>query len=98
MLWHLRYFWSTFFFFYGLQALCQELEAKFYEGTFNWDTVKQHDAASLLKFFIRELPLPLLTVEYMKAFHSVQCEMMFNLIFCFNMRYDSPTAEDFIVP
>lgn len=61
-----------------LQALCLELEAKFYEGTFNWNTVKQHDAASLLKFFIRELPLPLLTVEYMKAFHSVQCEMMFN--------------------
>ncbi|CAI9544165.1 unnamed protein product [Staurois parvus] len=55
-----------------VKALCQELEAKFYEGTFNWDTVKQHDAASLLKFFIRELPLPLLTVEYMKAFHSVQ--------------------------
>ncbi|XP_075453405.1 rho GTPase-activating protein 18 isoform X2 [Ascaphus truei] len=55
-----------------IKALCQELEAKFYEGTFNWDTVKQHDAASLLKFFIRELPLPLLSVEYMKAFHSVQ--------------------------
>ncbi|XP_077343015.1 rho GTPase-activating protein 18 isoform X2 [Lithobates pipiens] len=55
-----------------VKALCQELEATFYEGTFNWDTVKQHDAASLLKFFIRELPLPLLTVEYMKAFHSVQ--------------------------
>ncbi|XP_053566668.1 rho GTPase-activating protein 18 isoform X3 [Bombina bombina] len=55
-----------------IKAQCQELEAKFYEGTFNWDTVKQHDAASLLKFFIRELPLPLLTVEYLKAFHSVQ--------------------------
>ncbi|CAH2249659.1 rho GTPase-activating 18 isoform X1 [Pelobates cultripes] len=55
-----------------IKVLCQELEAKFYEGTFNWDTVKQNDAASLLKYFIRELPLPLLTVEYMKAFHSVQ--------------------------
>ncbi|KAM9316670.1 rho GTPase-activating protein 18 [Gastrophryne carolinensis] len=55
-----------------VKALSQELEAKFYEGTFNWDSVKQHDAASLLKLFIRELPLPLLTVEYMKAFHSVQ--------------------------
>ncbi|XP_018424447.1 PREDICTED: rho GTPase-activating protein 18, partial [Nanorana parkeri] len=55
-----------------VKAVCQELEAKFYEGTFNWDTVKHHDAASLLKFLIRELPLPLLTVEYMKAFHSVQ--------------------------
>ncbi|XP_077145499.1 rho GTPase-activating protein 18 isoform X2 [Ranitomeya variabilis] len=55
-----------------IKSLCLELETKFNEGTFNWDTVKQHDAASLLKFFIRELPLPLLTVEYMKAFHSVQ--------------------------
>ncbi|XP_053314960.1 rho GTPase-activating protein 18 isoform X2 [Spea bombifrons] len=55
-----------------IKVLCQELDAKFYDGTFNWDTVKQHDAASLLKFFIRELPLPLLTVEYLKAFHSVQ--------------------------
>ncbi|KAM3931281.1 rho GTPase-activating protein 18 [Leptodactylus fuscus] len=55
-----------------IKSLCTELEAKFYDGSFNWDTVKQHDAASLLKYFIRELPLPLLTVEYMKAFHSVQ--------------------------
>ncbi|KAG9493522.1 rho GTPase-activating protein 18 [Eleutherodactylus coqui] len=55
-----------------IKSLCMELEAKFYEGTYNWDTVKQHDAASLLKLFIRELPLPLLTVEYVKAFHSVQ--------------------------
>ncbi|XP_071997655.1 rho GTPase-activating protein 18 isoform X1 [Engystomops pustulosus] len=55
-----------------IKSLCMELEGKFNEGTFNWDTVKQHDAASLLKYFIRELPLPLLTVEYMKAFHSVQ--------------------------
>ncbi|XP_075059159.1 rho GTPase-activating protein 18 isoform X1 [Mixophyes fleayi] len=55
-----------------INFICKELESKFYEGTFDWDTVKQHDAASLLKFFIRELPLPLLTIEYMKAFHSVQ--------------------------
>ena len=54
------------------QNLCQELEAKFYEGTFNWESVKQHDAASLLKLFIRELPQPLLTVEYLKAFQDVQ--------------------------
>ncbi|XP_070232753.1 rho GTPase-activating protein 18 isoform X3 [Bos mutus] len=52
--------------------LCQELEAKFYEGTFNWESVKQHDAASLLKLFIRELPQPLLSVEYLKAFQAVQ--------------------------
>ncbi|XP_063078294.1 rho GTPase-activating protein 18 [Engraulis encrasicolus] len=54
-----------------VKALCQELEARFYEGTFPWETLKQHDAASILKFFIRELPHPLLTVEYLSAFISV---------------------------
>ncbi|KAH0622299.1 hypothetical protein JD844_024479 [Phrynosoma platyrhinos] len=55
-----------------VKNLCQELEAKFYDGTFIWENVKQHDAASLLKLFIRELPQPLLTVEYLKAFQDVQ--------------------------
>uniref|UniRef100_A0A8C6RN69 Rho GTPase-activating protein 18 n=2 Tax=Nannospalax galili TaxID=1026970 RepID=A0A8C6RN69_NANGA len=55
-----------------IKNLCQELEAKFYEGTFNWESVKQHDAASLLKLFLRELPHPLLSVEYLKAFQAVQ--------------------------
>ncbi|XP_007484607.2 rho GTPase-activating protein 18 isoform X1 [Monodelphis domestica] len=55
-----------------IKNLCQELEAKFYEGTFNWESVKQHDAASLLKLFIRELPQPLLSLEYLKAFQAVQ--------------------------
>ncbi|KAM4865905.1 rho GTPase-activating protein 18 isoform 1-T1 [Thomomys bottae] len=55
-----------------IKNLCQELEAKFYEGTFNWESVKQHDAASLLKLFIRELPQPLLSIEYLKAFQVVQ--------------------------
>lgn len=55
-----------------IKNLCQELEAKFYEGTFNWESVKQHDAASLLKYFIRELPQPLLSVQYLRAFQTVQ--------------------------
>ncbi|XP_076127742.1 rho GTPase-activating protein 18 [Alosa pseudoharengus] len=54
-----------------VKALCQELEAKFYEDTFRWETLKQHDAASMLKFFIRELPHPLITVEYLNAFIAV---------------------------
>lgn len=56
----------------AFQSLYQELEAKFYERTFNWENVKQHDTASLLKLFIRELPQPLLSVEYLKAFQDVQ--------------------------
>ncbi|KAM5324920.1 rho GTPase-activating protein 18 isoform 3-T4 [Glossophaga mutica] len=55
-----------------IKNLCQELEAKFYEGAFNWESVKQHDAASLLKLFIRELPQPLLSVEYLQAFQAIQ--------------------------
>lgn len=50
------------------QNLHQELEAKFYEDTFDWNQVRNNDAAGLLKMFIRELPSPLFTVEYLPAF------------------------------
>ncbi|KTG31066.1 hypothetical protein cypCar_00044794 [Cyprinus carpio] len=53
-----------------VKAVCHELEHKFYESMFPWESLKQHDAASLLKLFIRELPYPLLTVEYFNAFIS----------------------------
>lgn len=54
-----------------VKALCQELESSFYDGLFSWTQLKQHDAASLLKLFIRELPHPLLTTEYLNSFISV---------------------------
>ncbi|XP_078130707.1 rho GTPase-activating protein 18 isoform X3 [Sander vitreus] len=54
-----------------VKSLCQELESSFYDGIFPWQQLKQHDAASLLKLFIRELPHPLLTVEYLNAFIAV---------------------------
>ncbi|XP_029983855.1 rho GTPase-activating protein 18 isoform X2 [Sphaeramia orbicularis] len=54
-----------------VKSLCQELESSFYDGLFPWQQLKQHDAASLLKLFIRELPHPLLTVEYLSAFIAV---------------------------
>ncbi|XP_063758654.1 rho GTPase-activating protein 18 isoform X2 [Eleginops maclovinus] len=54
-----------------VKSLCQEFESSFYDGTFPWQQLKQHDAASLLKLFIRELPHPLLTVEYLHAFFAV---------------------------
>lgn len=54
-----------------VKALCQELESSFYDGLFSWAQLKQHDAASLLKLFIRELPHPLLTAEYLHTFISV---------------------------
>ncbi|KFP91032.1 Rho GTPase-activating protein 28, partial [Apaloderma vittatum] len=51
-----------------VKNLHQELEAKFYEDTFDWDQVRNNDAAGLLKMFIRELPSPLFTIEYLPAF------------------------------
>ncbi|MBN3287756.1 RHG18 protein, partial [Polyodon spathula] len=55
-----------------VKSLRQELEEKFYEDTFEWDLVRHNDAAGLLKMFIRELPYPLLTVEYLPAFIAVE--------------------------
>ncbi|XP_069778441.1 rho GTPase-activating protein 18-like isoform X2 [Narcine bancroftii] len=49
----------------------QELEAKFYDA-FDWEQVHHNDVACLLKTFIRELPYPLLTAEYLPAFVAVQ--------------------------
>lgn len=73
-----------------IQLLCQELESSFYDGMFPWQQLKQHDAASLLKLFIRELPHPLLTVEYLNTFLAVnsRCTVpsdcgMFCLVICF---------------
>ncbi|XP_069371660.1 rho GTPase-activating protein 18 isoform X3 [Paralichthys olivaceus] len=54
-----------------VKSLCQELESSCYDGMFPWQQLKQHDAASLLKLFIRELPHPLLTVEYLSTFIAV---------------------------
>ncbi|XP_062848146.1 rho GTPase-activating protein 28 isoform X2 [Trichomycterus rosablanca] len=55
-----------------VKHLRQELEAKFYDGSFDWDQVRQNDAAGLLKMFIRELPFPLLTHQHMPAFLAAQ--------------------------
>ncbi|XP_068919655.1 rho GTPase-activating protein 40 isoform X4 [Petaurus breviceps papuanus] len=55
-----------------IKSLEQKLEREFYAGLFNWDEVHQNDASGLLKRFIRELPTPLLTAEYLPAFTVVQ--------------------------
>nr|XP_021521486.1 rho GTPase-activating protein 40 [Aotus nancymaae] len=58
-----------------LTALCdgleQKLERDFYTGLFSWDEVHHNDASDLLKRFIRKLPTPLLTAEYLPAFAVV---------------------------
>ncbi|XP_075069429.1 rho GTPase-activating protein 28 isoform X2 [Mixophyes fleayi] len=51
-----------------VKSLREELESKFYDNTFDWKKVRSNDAAGLLKMFIRELPSPLFTMEYLPAF------------------------------
>uniref|UniRef100_A0A3Q2TFF6 Rho GTPase activating protein 40 n=1 Tax=Fundulus heteroclitus TaxID=8078 RepID=A0A3Q2TFF6_FUNHE len=55
-----------------IKLLQQNLEANFYSGHFSWDEVSPNDAAALLKKFIRELPDPLLTAEYLNTFSAVR--------------------------
>ncbi|XP_045689236.1 rho GTPase-activating protein 40 isoform X2 [Phyllostomus hastatus] len=54
-----------------VKGLEQKLERDFYTGLFSWDEVRHNDASDLLKRFIRELPAPLLTSEYLPAFTVV---------------------------
>ncbi|XP_012415060.2 rho GTPase-activating protein 40 [Trichechus manatus latirostris] len=54
-----------------IKGLEQKLERDFYAGLFRWDEVHHNDASDLLKRFIRELPAPLLTAEYLPAFAVV---------------------------
>ncbi|XP_043383025.1 rho GTPase-activating protein 40 isoform X6 [Chelonia mydas] len=55
-----------------IKSLGEKLESDFYTGLFRWDEVRQNDVSGLLKRFIRELPTPLLTAEYLPAFAAVQ--------------------------
>lgn len=56
-----------------VQQLRQDMEEKFYQGTFTWsDDLTPNDVAALLKQFLRELPSPLLTDEYIEAFAQVE--------------------------
>ncbi|XP_069508470.1 rho GTPase-activating protein 40 isoform X3 [Ambystoma mexicanum] len=55
-----------------IKGLQQKLESHFYAGLFSWEDVHQNDVVGLLKKFIRELPAPLLTTEYLSAFAAVQ--------------------------
>ncbi|XP_061544266.1 rho GTPase-activating protein 40 isoform X2 [Phycodurus eques] len=55
-----------------IKLLQQNLEANFYTGQIKWEEVSPNDAATLLKKFIRELPAPLLTTEYLNTFSAVR--------------------------
>ncbi|XP_034022000.1 rho GTPase-activating protein 40 isoform X2 [Thalassophryne amazonica] len=55
-----------------IKILQQKMESNFYSGEVSWDNVIPNDAAALLKKFIRELPAPLLTAEYLSIFSAVR--------------------------
>uniref|UniRef100_A0A8C6T4B8 Rho GTPase activating protein 40 n=1 Tax=Neogobius melanostomus TaxID=47308 RepID=A0A8C6T4B8_9GOBI len=55
-----------------IKVLQQSLDGTFYSGQFSWDDVSPNDAAALLKKFIRELPAPILTPEYLNTFSAVR--------------------------
>ncbi|XP_019617835.1 PREDICTED: rho GTPase-activating protein 18-like, partial [Branchiostoma belcheri] len=55
-----------------IKNLRKDIEERFNQGDFTWDRVRPNDVAALLKQFLRELPNPLLTYEYLSAFASVE--------------------------
>ena len=58
---------------FNFQTLRQELEEKFYQGSFVWGPdVTPNDVAALMKQFLRDLPVPLLTDEHIEAFAQVE--------------------------
>uniref|UniRef100_A0ABM0MFV6 Rho GTPase-activating protein 18-like n=1 Tax=Saccoglossus kowalevskii TaxID=10224 RepID=A0ABM0MFV6_SACKO len=57
-----------------MKVLRKELESQYSSGcsVFQFNNARSHDVAGLLKQFLRELPIPLLTLEYIQAFAMVE--------------------------
>ncbi|XP_059150010.1 rho GTPase-activating protein 18-like [Physella acuta] len=53
------------------RQLRQDIEDKFYQGLFTWGDAGVHDVAVVFKQFLRELPIPLLSSEYLDAFPHI---------------------------
>ena len=58
----------------NLQQLRDEIERDFYDGKFSFNDLRVNDAVGLLKQFLREMPTPILTFEYVNAFALVESE------------------------
>ncbi|KAK2179936.1 hypothetical protein NP493_466g05057 [Ridgeia piscesae] len=54
-----------------IKSIREEIEDRFNCGKFSWDDMRPNDIAGLFKQFLRELPIPLLTFEYIDAFAQV---------------------------
>ncbi|KAK6167614.1 hypothetical protein SNE40_021597 [Patella caerulea] len=55
-----------------VKQLRHDLNEKFYSGHFRWEEFLPHDAAAIMKQFLRELPVPLLTYDYLDAFPQIE--------------------------
>ncbi|CAH1797242.1 unnamed protein product [Owenia fusiformis] len=55
-----------------IKQLRQNFEDSFYSGHFSWDDIRPNDIAALLKQFLRELPVPLLTFDLLDAFAQIE--------------------------
>ncbi|KAK3780616.1 hypothetical protein RRG08_044841 [Elysia crispata] len=53
------------------KQLRHDLEEKFYQGLFSWGDCSPHDVATVMKQFLRELTVPLLSYEYLDAFPQI---------------------------
>ena len=62
------------------QEFRAEIKSKFRSGKFSWEDMNIHEATGLLKQLIRELPIPLMTLQHFMAFSLIEsryCQWMF---------------------
>ncbi|XP_022106871.1 rho GTPase-activating protein 18-like isoform X2 [Acanthaster planci] len=55
-----------------IKQLREEIETLFYEGKFKFEDLRVNDVVGLLKQFLRDLPTPILTLDYINAFAMVE--------------------------
>ncbi|XP_072175933.1 rho GTPase-activating protein 18-like [Diadema setosum] len=55
-----------------IKQLSEQIERDFYDGKFRFDDLRVNDAVGLLKQFLRDMPTPILTWEYVNAFAMVE--------------------------
>ena len=64
---------------FEMQELREKIDRQYNKGKpISFDKVALHDAAALLKLFLRELPQPLLTAERVNAFIQVDSQSTFH--------------------
>ena len=62
----------VFVYLFFTQQLREEIESAFYDGKFKFEDLRINDVVGLLKQFLRDLPTPILTLDYINAFAMVE--------------------------